>query len=298
MNYYELEPEKNRFCTILADITHRCNMHCANCYIPNRSIPDMDKLRLFDLLRRLPFRSEVRLIGAEPTMRQDLPEIIAEVKKTGHRPVLVTNGLKLASLPYARSLREAGLLFAGISLNGGGSDKIYKKTDGGAFARLKVKALENMGRLGFVIGANIIIVRGLNEDAPLWVYRKLKSLRARRALIRVKNIGSIGRSMADEVDNYSFRELVGLMAERFGLDENWILSQRGVSGHTEKNIVLFPLGAGAPRGGPARIYMKITNWFCRKSGLPDPDSARRGRITRDFKIAPCFEHIKRNEFGY
>jgi len=43
MNYYELPPEQNHFSDVVIDITHRCNMNCKNCYIPNREIPDLDK---------------------------------------------------------------------------------------------------------------------------------------------------------------------------------------------------------------------------------------------------------------
>ena len=77
MNYFELEPEQNTFSNIVVDLTHRCNMECANCYIPNRDVPDLDKEKLFEFLSRLPSRTYIRLIGAEPTMRNDLPEIIS-----------------------------------------------------------------------------------------------------------------------------------------------------------------------------------------------------------------------------
>ena len=45
-------------------------------------------------------------------------------------------------------------------------------------------------------------------------------------------------------------------------------------------------------------WIKITNWSPDDSDIPDPDSKRRGRITQDFKIAPFFEHVAMNEFGY
>ena len=38
--------ENNPFNLLVADITHKCNMECANCYIPNRDIPDIDLFRL------------------------------------------------------------------------------------------------------------------------------------------------------------------------------------------------------------------------------------------------------------
>ena len=105
MNYFELKPEENTFSNIVIDLTHRCNMECTNCYIPNRDIPDLDKEKLYDVLKKLPNRTYIRLIGAEPTMRDDLPEIIAKVKHLGHRPSVTTNGLKLAHLPYVKKLK-------------------------------------------------------------------------------------------------------------------------------------------------------------------------------------------------
>ena len=47
MKYITLEPEDSIFDVLVADITHRCNMECANCYIPNREIPDMDISKLY-----------------------------------------------------------------------------------------------------------------------------------------------------------------------------------------------------------------------------------------------------------
>ena len=76
MNYYELEPEKNHFYTLLADVTHKCQMSCANCYIPNRNMPDMDFNKFENFVKRLPWRTDIRLIGAEATLRKDLPNLI------------------------------------------------------------------------------------------------------------------------------------------------------------------------------------------------------------------------------
>lgn len=295
LNYYELEPENNHFYTVLADITHRCNMRCSNCYIPNRKIPDMNKHKLFALLKKLPFKCEIRLIGAEPTMREDLPEIISTIRRLSHRPVLVTNGLKLAQLSYVRTLKKSGLFFAGISLNGGSNDEVYKKMDGGSYARKKMRALENLAAMGFVISTNTIIVRDLNERVPFEIYSKLKHLKVRKGFIRIKNIGFLGRYMKPEHSNCSFKEMVQMTAHTFRLDEKWILTQNVINGYKEKKSVLFPLEKNKHQS----IYMKITDWSSGEDfGCPDPNSQRRGRITEDFKIAPCFEHIKVNEFGY
>ena len=52
-NYAITEPEDNTFVDICADITHKCNMTCKNCYIPNREPPDMDLDKFKDFMSRL-----------------------------------------------------------------------------------------------------------------------------------------------------------------------------------------------------------------------------------------------------
>ena len=163
MNYYELQPEKNTFSNIVVDLTHKCQMNCANCYIPNRDIPDLDKEKLFEFLAKLPERSYIRLIGAEPTMRDDLPEIISTVRKLGHRPSLTTNGLKLAHKPYVQTLKDAGLRMLLHSMNGADDDEVYKILDEGKWATAKVKALKNMFDLRMPLNTGTIIAKGVNE---------------------------------------------------------------------------------------------------------------------------------------
>ena len=51
--YYELEPEDNYFTDVTADVTHKCNMECSNCYVPNRDIPDMDIDKLIDVTKQV-----------------------------------------------------------------------------------------------------------------------------------------------------------------------------------------------------------------------------------------------------
>ena len=89
-----IPPSENTFETVMVDVTHRCNMACANCYLPDRTVPDMDIARLEDCLAAFPNRTNVRIAGAEPTLRRDLPEIIDMVRRNGHRAVLLTNGLR------------------------------------------------------------------------------------------------------------------------------------------------------------------------------------------------------------
>jgi hypothetical protein len=57
------------------------------------------------------------MLGAEATMRPDLPELVDAIRReTGRYLSLYTNGVKLASARYLSTLAEAGLTSAAVSL--------------------------------------------------------------------------------------------------------------------------------------------------------------------------------------
>ena len=123
----------------MVDVTHRCNMACRNCYLPNRDLPDLDTDWLVRILERLPRRTMIRLVGAEPTVRDDLPDIIHRVRAAGHTPILLSNGLKLRRRSYVRELKAAGLGSVYLSMNGGLDDDLYLAIDGMRCAAAKTK---------------------------------------------------------------------------------------------------------------------------------------------------------------
>ncbi len=290
-------PEENPFETVVADVTHRCNMTCANCYVPNRDIPDMDIGRLEECLAALPKRVNLRLIGAEPTMRRDLPDIISMVRRLGHRPVLLTNGLRLARESYVRILREAGLRHVVVSLNGADNDDWYEAIDNMRCAVKKLRAVENAVVHGMIVNTGTILVRGLNEAAVGRMYRLMAGLGPRHAVLRFKNIGAFGRYDAvSEAANLSMAEMEALCADATGVDVAALSAWNTIKGETSPDSRLFPVDlASRPGRG---IWIKLTDWQANAEGCLDPDLRRRGRITQDFRIAPFFDHVKANEGGY
>ncbi len=295
LNYYELEPEENTFYSVVADVTHRCNMKCANCYIPNRTIPDMDKKKFFECISKFPKRAEVRLIGAEPTVREDLDELIWGIRKAGHRPALMTNGLKLVDFDYAKSLKKAGLHTVNISMNGADDDKIYKVMDGQECAQQKTKALDNCAKLNFFINTNTVIMKDLNDRVPFRLYQMMKELKVGNAVLRFRNVAQLGRYTYQYEENHTYEELIEMIGKQFGKQKADILKHNTINGHIEERSVLFPVEEGKKY---KTIQIKITDWSPQRGVIPDPNSKRRGRITEDFKVAPFFEHVKMNENFY
>ena len=290
-------PERNPFRTVVADVTHRCNMACANCYIPNRHIPDMDMARLEACVAAFPRRTDVRIIGAEPTMRRDLPDIITMIGRLGHRPVLLTNGLRLARESYVRTLRDAGLRHVCISFNGADNDDWYAAIDNMRCAGKKMQAVGNTVSHGMIVNTGAILVRGVNEDAVGRTLRFVGSLRPRHAILRFKNIGAFGRYDGEAAGrNLSMEELEGLSAAAIGVSAEEVGARNWIAGQAAQDSRLFPVDPGARFG--QGIWFKLTDWQANALGWVDPDCHRRGRITEDFRVAPAVEHMKANEGGY
>ena len=311
MNYFELEPEQNTFSNIVVDLTHRCNMECANCYIPNRDVPDLDKEKLFEFLSRLPTRTYIRLIGAEPTMRDDLPEIISKVKTPGHRPSVTTNGLKLAQPSYVKKLKDAGLRLLLHSMNGADDDEAYKELDNGKWATVKVRALDNIFAERLPINTGTIIARGVNE----YVMNRQVEVFAERAIaneinfnttppynkitpvLRMKSVGMIGRYM--EGVSYTIDELTDMAVYRLGIDKSDIIKtsagvvKAGPQSGEALTSYMFPYETEA-----GKVLIRLIDWQTDDDGVIDHDNPNRGRLTENFTVAPFFEHVKKNEFEY
>ena len=75
----------------------------------------------------------VQLSGGEPTVREDLPEIISLGRSMGFDFIqLNSNGLRLAREPdYVKRLKEAGLSCVFLQFDGL-EDEIYRETQGAA----------------------------------------------------------------------------------------------------------------------------------------------------------------------
>ena len=93
-------------------LTYRCNNACAHCYNARpRNYPELDTQtwkkiidRVWEL--RVP---HVVFTGGEPTLREDLVELVAYAQEKGLVTGLNTNGRKLADSSFLQELIEAGL---------------------------------------------------------------------------------------------------------------------------------------------------------------------------------------------
>lgn len=164
-------------CCTLLEITKRCNMDCAYCFAdpdgeqgkhaePQKNgEPDMSAIRHFidDLTE--PGKTLLQLSGGEPTIRDDLPEIVAYAKRAGCKYVqLNSNGLRLAKEEsFVKQLAEAGLSFVFMQFDGV-EDSIYRKLRRRPMFDIKKQAIENCGKYGIGVTLVPVIVPDLNVD--------------------------------------------------------------------------------------------------------------------------------------
>ena len=107
---------------VVWNITRRCNLKCVHCYAQaneNTSASELTTQEGKALIDDLAgFGAPVILFsGGEPLARKDLPELAHYAVQKGLRAVISTNGT-LITPDIAKTLKEIGLSYVGISLDG------------------------------------------------------------------------------------------------------------------------------------------------------------------------------------
>ncbi len=134
---------------VFLDVTNRCNMNCPICIATIRDMgfdfnPPLPYFeRIFAQLGRMQPAPVVQLFGGEPTVRDDLLEIIAIARRNGLRPHVVTNGLRLSDEEYCRKLCESRVPLR-FAFDGRSAD-VYERlrNNRGAYDK-KMAALANL----------------------------------------------------------------------------------------------------------------------------------------------------------
>lgn len=111
-------------CIVSWNLTRRCNLACAHCYLDavRRKTEARDELNTeesFAIIRQLAQAAPgamLVLTGGEPLLRRDLAQLVKAARDGGLMPVVGTNGT-LLDTRCAETLRDAGAAGVGISLD-------------------------------------------------------------------------------------------------------------------------------------------------------------------------------------
>ncbi len=155
-------------CVALMEVTNRCNISCPICFSgsPEKDGHEPDLAAVQGMYRTIldsggPF--PLQLSGGEPTLRDDLPEIVALGKQMGFEMIQInTNGIRFAKdRDYLARIKEngAGTLYLQFD---GVTDDIYLAMRGAALADLKAQAIENCAAVGVGVILVVVLIPGIN----------------------------------------------------------------------------------------------------------------------------------------
>jgi 12,18-didecarboxysiroheme deacetylase len=164
-----LQFSKDKRPVVVWNVTRQCNLKCVHCYahakntsFDNELSTEQGKQLIDDLAD---FGSPVMLFsGGEPLVRKDLPQLAAYAVEKGMRAVISTNGT-LITPEMARNLKEIGLSYVGISLDG--MEEINDRFRGvsGAF-RSALKGIKNSQAAGIKVGLRFTVNKFNVNEIP------------------------------------------------------------------------------------------------------------------------------------
>jgi cyclic pyranopterin phosphate synthase len=152
-------------------LTDRCNLRCVYCmpmtgltFVPGSELLTVDEIEQIVRAAVDVGFHKVRLTGGEPTLRQDIVEIVRRLNRIDgiDQLVMTTNGYRL---PYiAQGLAEAGLKRVNIHVDSLNPDRLPKLMRLGSLDKIwaGIEAAEQAGLLP--IKLNAVITRGYNDE--------------------------------------------------------------------------------------------------------------------------------------
>lgn len=162
---------KQHTCVVVMEVTNQCNLKCPICFASAREMyeyePDIDVVK--EMYKTVVDYTEkpicVQISGGEPTIRNDLPDIVSLGKEMGIDYIEVnTNGIRLAKdMEYFHRLKESGVDALYFSFDGLTSE-VYRKKCGVDLLNLKLKTIENCAKLEVGVVLVPVLVQGVNYD--------------------------------------------------------------------------------------------------------------------------------------
>jgi uncharacterized radical SAM superfamily Fe-S cluster-containing enzyme len=160
---------RQQSCTVLLEVTGRCNLACPVCFADagpqaeaDPSLATIAGWYRTALLKSGP-HNIIQLSGGEPTVRDDLPAIVALGRELGFPFIQInTNGVRLSADPeLAGALKRAGLFSVFLQFDGT-EDEIYRAVRGRPLLEEKLRAIEHCAAAGLGIVLVPTLVPGVN----------------------------------------------------------------------------------------------------------------------------------------
>jgi pyrroloquinoline quinone biosynthesis protein E len=241
--------------TLLAELTHRCPLHCPYCSNPldlvraEREISTEDWKRVITQARALGVL-QLGLSGGEPLVRKDTEELAAHARSVGLYSTLVTSGLGLTRA-RAERFREAGLEHIQISLQDADDDNA-ERIAGVRSVKQKRAAAALVRELGFAFTVNVVLHKA-NLDRIQEIIDLASDMGADR--LELANTQYYGWGLVNRD---------ALMPSREQVDRAFEVAERAKQAHRGRMQIIFVLPDYYERypkacyGGWGKFYIVVT----------------------------------------
>lgn len=150
-------------------ITNKCNVSCKVCVMYDKQgkshFQELSKEDVAFVMQKIGRNRKVVLFGGEPTLREDIIDIIKIIKDSGNIPMLYTNGIKLADPEYVKMLNKSGIKRIYLSIHSLKEKATAILNGSEHYLYLKLKAIENLKRFGTIkFWISAMIAYGVNDD--------------------------------------------------------------------------------------------------------------------------------------
>ena len=152
-------------------VTDRCNLRCRYCmpevteHLPMREILTYEEIAFVCAQAAVLGIDQFRITGGEPLVRKDCAALVSMLKGIPgiRRVAMTTNGVLLQE--HLEELLEAGLVAVNISLDSTDREQYRAVTGMDELERVLASVRLAAGKLPVKI--NCVVLRGVNEDAPV-----------------------------------------------------------------------------------------------------------------------------------
>lgn len=201
---------------VVWNMTRRCNLKCVHCYAKALEVEGKDDIstaKAKEIINDLAsYGAPVMLFsGGEPLVRQDLVELAQHATDKGMRAVISTNGT-LITKEKAKELKEVGLSYVGISLDG--MEEVHDRFRGvpGSFKKA-LQGIENCQAEGLKVGLRFTINKRNVQEVP-GIFRLLDELEVPRACFyHLVYSGRGSELIKEDLDHSETRTLLDLIMD-------------------------------------------------------------------------------------
>jgi len=269
---------RQQSCCVLLEVTQRCNLACPICFASaGRQVADPTLTEIDGWLQALRAGGRpvnIQLSGGEPTLRDDLPTIVALAHAYGFDFVQVnTNGLRIAEdRSYLERLKRAGVDCVFLQFDGL-TPEVYRRIRGRDLLAEKKAALDNCAALRLGVILVPVLVPGVNSmqigDLVRFAIARMPTVRA----VHFQPVSYVGRTTArpEDADRITIPEVL----TQIELQTGGAIRAADFKPGTAENPYCSFNGAFLIQPGPTVTPLRPSSGSC--CGRADGDEAQRAR---------------------